>query len=385
MVAVIAFSLFIDYFLYGMLLPLTVHSPAGLRSEQQLTWLYGAYAISALGLTPLFGYLGDRVGSRSLLLCGVALTACATALFGLGPGFQILFFARLCQGAASAALWTAGLALIAANYVEKRVEMMGYAFTGSTAGSVLGPLAGGFLFHSGGYQLPFLITGALLLIAAFLVLLVLPGGRNTGKDGLSIRPLLQNKSLAIPALTIALAAFAVGVIEPLLPVRLARYGMTSSATGLIFTVSTLIYGLSAPMVGRISDRLAINKVITLGTIAMAGTLPLLAAFRQASLVCGAVALVYISFAFMLNPASAELGNVVDRAGMSCYSAAYAVYNVVYSAGMLASAALASTAAPFLGFLGVLVCVSAILLVSIPLLTSTKSPSMTIPEASEGQA
>lgn len=302
------------------------------------------------------------------MLCGVALTACAAALFGLGSNFQIFFLARLCQGAASAALWTAGLSLIAAHYVERRVEMVGYAFTGSTAGSVLGPIAGGWLAHVGGFELPFLITGALLLINASLIVLVIPRGRGSSqREGLDIRPLLLDKSLVVPALAVALAAFAVGIIEPLLPVRLARYGITSKATGLIFTISTLVYGLSAPIVGRISNRLSTHRVIALGALAMAGTLPLLAAFRQAGLVCVAVTMVYISFAFMLNPASAELGNVVDRAGMSCYSAVYAVYNIVYSLGMLATAALASTAARFLGFLGALLCISALLLLCMPLL------------------
>jgi hypothetical protein len=67
---------------------------------------------------------------------------------------------------------------------------------------------------------------------------------------------------------------------------------------------------------------------------------------------------------MLNPASAELGNVVDRSGLSCYSAVYAVYNIFYSIGMLATAALASTAARILSFPGVLLCASAVLLLSV---------------------
>ncbi|MBV8709284.1 MAG: MFS transporter [Acidobacteriaceae bacterium] len=383
-VAVITFSLFIDYFLYGVLLPLAAHSPTGLNSEEQLAWLYGVYAISALVVTPMFGYWGDRFGSRSILLCGIVLVGCATALFALAPSLPILLFAKFCQGAASAALWTAGLSSIAAYYVEKRVEMIGYAFTGSTAGSVLGPIAGGFLAQVGGYKLPFFLTGVLLAINASLIILVFPRGRRTAKEKLSLRPLLLNRSLGVPALAVALAAFAVGVIEPLLPVRLARYGVTPKTIGLIFTISTLAYGLSAPLVGRVSERWSASKTIILGAIAMAGTLPLLAAFKQAGLVCLAVALVYISFAFLLNPASAELGNVVDRAGMSCYSAVYAVYNIVYSVGMLATAALAPTAARLLGFLGTLLCVSAILLLCIPLLISTKPP-IVVPEASEGQA
>ena len=115
---------------------------------------------------------------------------------------------------------------------------------------------------------------------------------------------------------------------------------------------------------------------------MAVTLPLLAAFQQAGLVCLAVALVYISFAFMLNPASAELGNVVDRAGLSCYSAAYALYNIVYSVGMLGIAGLAPTTARMLGFLGALLCVSAVLLLSIPFLIAMRSHSISLPDASD---
>jgi MFS family permease len=213
----------------------------------------------------------------------------------------------------------------------------------------------------------------LLALDAVLVIWVIPGGPANPREKLDIRGLLLNRSMVVPAVAITVAAFAVGIIEPLLPVRLARDGITPGTTGLIFTISTIVYGLSAPVVGRISSRFSINKVMIAGAIAMAGTLPLLAAFQQASLVCLAVALVYISFAFMLNPASAELGNVVDRAGASCYSAAYALYNIVYSAGMLGIAALAPAAAHRVGLLGALLCVSAVLLLSIPLLLKESTP------------
>jgi MFS transporter, DHA1 family, solute carrier family 18 (vesicular amine transporter), member 1/2 len=383
MVAVIASSLFIDYFLYGIFFPLAAHSPARLQSEEQFALLYGAYAVSVLLVTPLFGYLGDRIGGRATMLYGLALAACAIALFALASTLSVLLLARLFQGAASAALWTSGLALIATHYVEKRVEMLGYAFAGGTFGSVLGPIAGGALLHAGGYKLPFLITAILVVINAALIVLFLPAKGIAQRETLHIRALLLSKSVIVPALAVALAAFSVGIIEPLLPVRLARYGATPMAIGLIFTISTLVYGLSAPVVGRVSERLPIQKVILLGTIAMAAALPLLAVFKEVVLVCIALSLVNISFAFMLNPASAELGNAVDRAGMSCYSAVYGVYNIFYSAGMLATAALASMAARRLTFWGVLLCASAILLLSIPLLVKVGSPQRAIPAASSG--
>jgi len=383
MVAVIASSLFIDYFLYGILFPLAAHSPAKLQSEEQFALLYGAYAVSVLLATPLFAYLGDRIGGRATMLYGLALIACAILSFGVAPSLPVLVLARLFQGAASAALWTSGLALIATHYVEKRVEMLGYAFAGGTLGSVLGPTAGGLLFHAGGYRLPFLVTGILVVIDAALIAILLPARGTAQRETPNIRALLFNKSVVVPALAVALAAFSVGIVEPLLPVRLARYGATSMAIGLIFTISTLVYGLSAPVVGRVAERLPIQRVIVLGTIAMAATLPLLAVFKGVVLVCVALSLVNISFAFMLNPASAELGNAVDRAGMSCYSAVYGVYNICYSIGMLATTALVSTGARRLNFWGVLLSASAVLLVSIPLLAKAGSPQPTIPAPSRG--
>jgi DHA1 family solute carrier family 18 vesicular amine transporter 1/2 len=383
MVAVIAFSLFLDYFLYGLLFPLSAHSPAKLEGEGDSALLYGAYAVSVLFVTPVFGYFGDRIGGRKTMLYGVALAVFAIALFTVASSFSLLLLAKVCQGAASAALWTSGLALVAANYIANRVEMLGYAFTGGTFGSVIGPIAGGFLYHAGGYKMPFLVTSALFIIDAALIFLFLPAARAGGRETIGFPSLLRNKSVAVLALAVALAAFSVGIIEPLLPVRLVRYGATSIKVGIIFTVSTLVYGLSAPLVGRVTERMPIKRVIVLGTIAMAITLPLLAVVRGGILVCIVLSLANVSFAFMLNPASAELGNVVDRSGSSGYSAVYAVYNICYSIGMLGTALLASAAARLLNFWGVLLCASAILLFSIPILTSADLVGNAVPARSNG--
>jgi MFS transporter, DHA1 family, solute carrier family 18 (vesicular amine transporter), member 1/2 len=372
-VPVIAFSLFLDYLFYGLLLPLTAHSPAKLEGEGRYALLYGAYAMSVLLVTPVFGYLGDRIGARKTMLCGIALAIGAIALYSMALNFPLLLLAKVCQGAASAALWTSGLALIATNYVVNRVEMLGYAFSGGTFGSVIGPIAGGFLYHAGGYKMPFLVTGVLFLIDAALIFLFLPAGRIEGKRATGVFSLLLNKSIVALALAVALAAFSVGLIEPLLPARLAKYGVSSLVVGFIFTVSTLVYGLCSPIVGWVTQRLPIKKVIVLGTIAMVVTLSLLAVFRGAILVAIGLSLVNASFAFMINPASAELGNVVDRSGASGYSAVYAVYNICYSMGMLGTALLASAAARLLNFRAVLLCAGAILLLSIPILVKADLP------------
>jgi DHA1 family solute carrier family 18 vesicular amine transporter 1/2 len=383
MVAVIAFALFLDYFLYGLLLPLMAHSHAGLKGEGHLALLYGVYAVSVLLVTPVFGYLGDRIGGRSSMLCGVALSIIAILLLGTASSLPLLIVGKFCQGAGSAALWTSCLAMLAMTYVERRVEILGYAFTGSTFGSVTGPIAGGLLYQAGGYRLPFFITGIALALAGVLIALVVPAGGNRPGEAIGLRALLFNRSMMVPAVAVALAAFSVGIMEPLLPVRLARFGITSMAIGIIFTVSASIYGFSAPLVGRVSSRMPIPRVITLGTIAMAFTLPFLALFKGVVLVGITVCLVNVWYAFMLNPASAELGNVVDRSGLSCYSACYAVFNIFYSIGMLGTATLVSAAVRWLSFLGVLLCAAVILLLFVPFLLKAAAPKVAATAASGG--
>ncbi|MGH7059059.1 MAG: MFS transporter [Stellaceae bacterium] len=366
-VGVVAFALFMDYLIYGLLIPLTPLSPARATTEQQLGLVYGAYSLGVLAATPLFGYLGDRIGYRRPLIGGVALSAIALALCWLAPHFQLLLLARLFQGAASAASWTAGLALIAEHYSEARVKMMGFALMGSTAGSLLGPVIGGSLYEVGGYSLPFVVTGVLVALDAAACIFLLPHQQVVRKKSPDIWPLLSDRSVLVAAAAVALAAIGWGIIEPLLPAQLTRSGVTPGVVGLIFTAGSLAYGLSAPLVARASNHVPIRKLIAGGTAAMAVSLPFLSLYQGAVAAAIGLCVVSVCYAFMLNPTSAELGNAVDRRGMSCYAAVYAVYNIAYAVGQMAASSFASAASGHLSFFQTLLCISAALVVFIPLL------------------
>ena len=371
---VVAYALFMDYFIYGLVVPLTPFTPVGTMTEHQMAILYGSYAAGVLLATPLFGYLGDRLGLRRPMILGVALSATATLLFWFAPSYPLLVVARVFQGSASAATWTAGLALVAVNYPTRRVEMMGYALVGSTAGSILGPVLGGILYDFGGFSLPFMLTGALVAVDAGMRLFLLPADRADSGASAPLKSLLTDRAILVPAMAVMLAAFGWGIVEPLLPDQLGRFGATPSAVGLIFTISTIAYGFSAPVVSWASNRWPIKRVIAGGVVAMAISLPLLGLTTGIVAAGLVLCLLSISFAFTLNPTSAELGNAVDRRGLSCYAAVYAVYNISYSVGMMATDALASVAAENLGFFNTLLCASGFLLLCIPMLL-LKDPVM----------
>lgn len=98
--------------------------------------------------------------------CNVAVRLCER--------FWMLLFARVLQGIAAAASWTAGLALLADVYpAQQRGKVMGIALSGQALGTLLGAVVGGWLYEWGGFRLPFLVAAGLALLDGLLRLTIL--------------------------------------------------------------------------------------------------------------------------------------------------------------------------------------------------------------------
>ncbi|SEP14462.1 hypothetical protein SAMN02990966_04091 [Rhodospirillales bacterium URHD0017] len=121
------------------------------------------------------------------------------------------------------------------------------------------------------------------------------------------------------------------------------------------------------MVSRVSNVLPIRVVISGGVVAMAAVLPLVGLVEHVVPAGVVLCLLAVAFGFTVNPTTAELGNAIDRRGLTCYAAAYAVFNVSYASGMMAADALASLTAGRLSFLHLLLCASAALVICVPFL------------------
>ena len=372
MILAVSFALFMDYLIYGAVLPLLAYAPGSAVGEEHLGLLATAYAVGALGATPLFGWLGERRGCRGPMIQGVLLSAFAVLLFAVAPGFTVLMVARFVQGVAGAAVWIAGLALVAEHYSGRRVEMMGYAMVGSTVGAILGPLLGSWLYKAGGYLTPFVALMALIALEATLCIAVLPGGGGSGSSKGLLRILLD-RSVAVPALAVMLAAAGWGILEPLLPAHLARLGDTGAGDiGMLFAAATIVYAASAPFVSWLCERVGITWTIAIGMTGMGLTLPLLSAFDSFWFILAALCLVGVFFALLINPTAAELGEAVERRGLSCYPAVYSVYNVAYSVGMVGTSSVAASVAARIGFFHTLLIVGICMLACVlPLLAATR--------------
>jgi MFS family permease len=371
---VVTAAFFTDSFLYGMLVPLAPHSPAGIGNEGALAVMYGGYALGMMAATPLLGVLSDRLGRRRPLLWGVLGQTAATVLLAVATTFVQMMLARIVQGVAAAATWTAGLALIAETFPLKRTQMMGLVMMGSNGGSILGPVAGGFLLEWGGYQLPFAAAGGLLLLDGLMRLTLLVDPKRQVGDSPSLVGFFGDRSVLVAALVVVLGVAGWGLLEPLFPSHLHRVAGTSPGmVGLMFTVATLFYGLSAPLVERAVERWGLRPTMAVGLGLMALSLPLLALPTSPLMAGAALTLTSVLYAFALNPTFTELAEAVDRRGTGGYASVYAIYNIAYSIGMLASNVLAGALISQVSFLSALLLTSLVMLAAVPWLAFAPYP------------
>jgi DHA1 family solute carrier family 18 vesicular amine transporter 1/2 len=333
--------------------------------------MYGAYAVGVLVTTPVFGMLSDRVGRRTPILVGFAVQALATILFAMAGSVGAMLVARLFQGIASAATWTIGLALVAEHFTEHRAEKMGVAMMGSTGGLLLGPAAGGLLLQWGGYRVPFVAAGLLLAVDGILRFAIVTDARHeaTESAGSDLPRLLRDRSVLAAALIVVLSSIGWSLLEPLFPSHVERVAGASPATvGILFTIASLMYGLTAPLVGKAADRYGAWPTMTFGVVAMAVTLPLLAMPTTIVLAAVALVLVDVSYGFLMNPTLAELAAAVDRTGGGAYASVYAIYNMAYSVGTIGTTLTAGVLAGAVSFQVALGTTSVALLACLPLLT-----------------
>lgn len=150
----------------------------GQLSPQALAWASGmAYAgpmLMAMCFTPWWGRLGDRTGHKPMLLRALIALAATQLWIAAADSTVSILIARLVQGALAgfiAAAQAYGVCLVAS---DRRGRLMAHLQVATAIGSVIGPLAGGFIFDAFGFRWLNLIAAALCLACAIPAWCMLP-------------------------------------------------------------------------------------------------------------------------------------------------------------------------------------------------------------------
>lgn len=273
------------------ILPLYLHH-LGIQSASLVSRLSGitfgsTYFVSAI-FAPIWGHAADRIGRKPIILrAGIGLSV-VYLLMGIAPNATVLLILSMVQGAFTG-YGSACNPLIA---TQTDREHVGYALgtlsTAGIAGSLLGPIVGGAIEDVLGLQAVYFIMSALLFIA-FLVtmLLVKESFVREDKKSQGIREIWRSvpqKELTVVVwITFFILMIGLYSIEPIMTQYISQLHPDTShialISGLVFSASGLSNIISAPRLGKLSDRIGANKVILISLIA-AGILYIPQAFVQ---------------------------------------------------------------------------------------------------------
>ncbi len=120
------------------------------------------------------GWLGDRLGHRSMLIAGAIAVALSSFAAWAAPSIGWLYLVFVLSGLANVSFWTVGMAMTVQFGSEaERPIYIGLSNTLIAPATILAPILGGWIADVAGYQTTFLLSavGGLLtaLVLVFLV------------------------------------------------------------------------------------------------------------------------------------------------------------------------------------------------------------------------
>ncbi|MDV2989126.1 MAG: DHA2 family efflux MFS transporter permease subunit [Dehalogenimonas sp.] len=142
--------------------------PASLADAE---WVLNAYVLVFAILLITMGRLGDIFGRKRLFTGGLLVFTVSSLLCGLAPNIGWLIAGRIAQAAGGAAMMPATLSILNITFQSgQRGLAMGIWGASAGAAAALGPIIGGLLVGTLGWQWVFLINiplGIAALVAAF--------------------------------------------------------------------------------------------------------------------------------------------------------------------------------------------------------------------------
>lgn len=147
-------------------------------SPEQITWVLTSYIVAAAIMTPLAGWLADRVGRKRMFLISIGGFTAASMLCGIATSLPEIVLFRLLQGLFGASLIPLSQSvLLDINPPEKHGQAMAIWGAGAILGPILGPALGGYFTENFSWRWCFYINLPIGILAFLGVFLFISGDR----------------------------------------------------------------------------------------------------------------------------------------------------------------------------------------------------------------
>jgi YNFM family putative membrane transporter len=314
------------------------------------------------------GSLSESLGRKLPIVASLVISSTITFACAAVPDFGTLLVLRLLEGVA-----ISGVPAIAMAYISEEVapEALGFSMGLYVAGTALGGMSGrfivGFVADAAGWRTSLLAIGAVGIVCAVAVALLLPASRNFTPRPQSLRGhvaayLAHAADAGLPWLyaTSFLIMGAFVTIYNYVGFRLAvaPFFLSQAAIGSIFVVY-LIGGAASAAMGRLADRYGRRNVLWISeAIFLAGVLVTLAGDLP-TIVAG-IAILTVGFFGAHSVASSWVG----RRAMNNRSHASALYLFAYYLGSSVLGSLGGVVFGIYGWTGTVCAVAGVLAVAL---------------------
>jgi EmrB/QacA subfamily drug resistance transporter len=296
-----------------------------------LGWIPTAFTLANAALVIPFGRLADIYGRKKVFTFGFLVYTLASFLATFSSSGIILVFFSFLQGVGCAMIFATGIALLISIFpLEKRGQVLGINLAAVYLGLFMGPLLGGFLTQTFGWESIFFINVPIGLFSLALIIIRfrgewkgssgekfdIPGsiiyvlslsalmyGVSTFNDffgkiillmGLlgifvffkvvkySNNPIIplgifKNRLTSFSGLALILVTVATSAMWTLLSLYLQDLrGLDTFTTALILAVQPLAVAILSPLIGRLTDKESNQGVTILGSLVCATGLSILA-------------------------------------------------------------------------------------------------------------
>lgn len=250
---IVAFVIVAGYTVFVPILPFLVKELGG--QESQIGLVIALAPLTTVIFSPILGALTDRWGRRPIILLGMGGMAVWFGLYAFASSMTFLYLGSLVGGVFSAGAMAAANAYVSdVTSEEERGKYITQLQAAQMVGAFLPPLAAGFLAGIS-LHFPFYIMLGIAVLGLILCITTLSESLSTEQKekasaqtegvlqmvGSSFARLFGYLATPIgPLLIIAfLIAFPTGFFETSLPILVLNLGLSTSQSGIVFSVATL--------------------------------------------------------------------------------------------------------------------------------------------------
>ena len=262
------------------ILPLYFHDLGVQTPEAMSLWsglATGATYIIVCLAAPFWGRVADKKGRKITLIRSSFGMALCNALIAFQTTPEGVVLIRLIQGLVSG-FYSASITLIASETpIERTGWALGLLASANLAGSLIGPLLGGYIADTVGIRNDFIIVGTLMGLAGVLATIFIHENYvpKPNPEKLSIRKLKEQipEFNSIVALCVASFIYAICImsLQPVISVYIK--GIVPSNTenlafiaGAVFSAMGIAQLMSSSPLGKLVDKIGPRKVLVVSLI-----------------------------------------------------------------------------------------------------------------------